>query len=212
MVAVIAAGVMAHSRLFERTVYPIALLIKVTPIVAIAPLFVIWFGFGSFPKMMIAALITFFPVMVNTFIGLRSVNPTTLDFFRLLDAKRCSRSSFKLRSSRRAPVRLRRVSHCRAALRHRRRSGGVVHRRPWTGQRHHRGPPQHRHAHPLLRHRHPRLHRPRSDRNHGAHREAVSSSGTTRSSQALPCSVLFRNFAQTNQPTRVSPLPFAGEG
>ncbi|MDE2823753.1 MAG: ABC transporter permease subunit, partial [Chloroflexota bacterium] len=61
-------------------------LIKVTPIVAIAPLFVIWFGFGSFPKMMIAALITFFPVMVNTFIGLRSVNPTTLDFFRLLDA------------------------------------------------------------------------------------------------------------------------------
>ena len=77
---------MAHSRLFERTVYPIALLIKVTPIVAIAPLFVIWFGFGSFPKMMIAALITFFPVMVNTFIGLRSVNATTLDFFRLLDA------------------------------------------------------------------------------------------------------------------------------
>ena len=86
LVAVIAAGVMAHSRLFERTVYPIALLIKVTPIVAIAPLFVIWFGFGSFPKMMIATLITFFPVMVNTFIGLRSVNTTTLDFFRLLDA------------------------------------------------------------------------------------------------------------------------------
>ena len=86
LVAVIAAGVMAHSRLFERTVYPIALLVKVTPVVAVAPLFVIWFGFGSFPKMMIAALITFFPVMVNTFIGLRSISPTTLDFFRLLDA------------------------------------------------------------------------------------------------------------------------------
>lgn len=86
LVAVVAAGVMAHSRVFERTVYPIALLIKVTPIVAVAPLFVIWFGFGSFPKVMIAALITFFPVMVNTFIGLRSVSPTTLDFFRLLNA------------------------------------------------------------------------------------------------------------------------------
>ena len=85
LIALVAAVVMAHSRLFERTVYPLALLIKVTPIVAVAPLFVIWFGFGSFPKMMIAALITFFPVMVNTFIGLRSVNPTTLDFFRLLD-------------------------------------------------------------------------------------------------------------------------------
>ena len=96
MVAILAAGVMAHSRLFERTVYPIALLIKVTPIVAIAPLFVIWFGFGSFPKMMIAALITFFPVMVNTFVGLRSVNPTTLDFFRLLDAGE-AQILFKLR-------------------------------------------------------------------------------------------------------------------
>lgn len=96
MVAILAAGIMAHSRLFERTVYPIALLIKVTPIVAIAPLFVIWFGFGSFPKMMIAALITFFPVMVNTFVGLRSVNPTTLDFFRLLDAGE-AQILFKLR-------------------------------------------------------------------------------------------------------------------
>ncbi|MCY4528073.1 MAG: ABC transporter permease [Chloroflexi bacterium] len=96
VVAVVAAGVMAHSRLLERTVYPIALLIKVTPIVAIAPLFVIWFGFGSFPKMMIAALITFFPVMVNTFIGLRSVNPTTMDFFRLLDAGQ-AHVLFKLR-------------------------------------------------------------------------------------------------------------------
>ena len=61
LVAVIAAGVMAHSRLFERTIYPIALLVKVTPIVAVAPLFVIWFGFGSFPKMMIAALHYLFP-------------------------------------------------------------------------------------------------------------------------------------------------------
>lgn len=84
--AVTVAVMMAHSRLFERTLYPIALLVKVTPIVAVAPLFVIWFGFGSFPKVMIAALITFFPVMVNTLIGLKSVNPTTLDFFRSLDA------------------------------------------------------------------------------------------------------------------------------
>jgi NitT/TauT family transport system permease protein len=86
IVAMAAAIVMAHSRVFERTLYPIALLVKVTPIVAIAPMFVIWFGFGSFPKMIIAALITFFPVMVNTLIGLRSVNPTTLDFFKSLDA------------------------------------------------------------------------------------------------------------------------------
>ena len=87
-VAVVAAVAMAHARILERVIYPIALLVKVTPIVAVAPLFVIWFGLGSFPKVMIAALITFFPVMVNVFVGLKSVNPTTLDFFQLLDANR----------------------------------------------------------------------------------------------------------------------------
>ena len=46
----------------------------------------IWFGFGSFPKILIAALITFFPVLVNGMIGLRSVNPGALDFFHSLDA------------------------------------------------------------------------------------------------------------------------------
>lgn len=86
--AIAAAVAMAHARILERIIYPIALLVKVTPIVAVAPLFVIWFGLGSFPKIMIAALITFFPVMVNVFVGLKSVNPTTLDFFRLLDAGR----------------------------------------------------------------------------------------------------------------------------
>ena len=95
--AVAAAVAMAHARILERIIYPIALLVKVTPIVAVAPLFVIWFGLGSFPKMMIAALITFFPVMVNVFVGLKSVNPTTLDFFRLLDASRL-RILLKLRA------------------------------------------------------------------------------------------------------------------
>lgn len=83
----VALGVaMSYSRTAERTLLPIALLVKVTPVVAVAPLFVIWFGFGSGPKVLIAALITFFPVMVNTLIGLRSVNPGALDFLRSLDA------------------------------------------------------------------------------------------------------------------------------
>ena len=83
----VALGVaMSYSRAAERTLLPIALLVKVTPVVAVAPLFVIWFGFGSGPKVLIAALITFFPVMVNTLIGLRSVSPGALDFLRSLDA------------------------------------------------------------------------------------------------------------------------------
>jgi NitT/TauT family transport system permease protein len=74
-VALAAAFAMAHSRLAEKTLFPIAILIKVTPIVAIAPLLAIWFGFGLAPRVVIAALISFFPILVNTITGLRSVNP-----------------------------------------------------------------------------------------------------------------------------------------
>ena len=87
-VAFIGATLMAHSRFLERSLLPIAVLVKVTPIVAVAPLFVIWFGFGSLPKVLIASLITFFPVLVNAMIGLRAVNPGALDIFRSLHASR----------------------------------------------------------------------------------------------------------------------------
>ena len=86
VVAITAATIMAHSRLMERSLFPLAVLVKVTPIVAYAPLFVIWFGFGWQPNVLIAALICFFPVLVNAMIGLRSVNPEALDFFCSLHA------------------------------------------------------------------------------------------------------------------------------
>jgi len=72
--------------LIEKTVMPIAILIKVTPIIAIAPLFAIWFGFGILPKILVVAVVTFFPILVNTVVGLRSVNPTTLLYFQSLAA------------------------------------------------------------------------------------------------------------------------------
>jgi NitT/TauT family transport system permease protein len=88
LVAVVAATLMAHSRLLERILLPLAVVVKVTPIVAIAPLFVIWFGFGSAPKILIAAIITFFPVMVNANVGLRAVDPGSLDLFKSLHASK----------------------------------------------------------------------------------------------------------------------------
>ena len=72
--------------LIEKTVMPIAILIKVTPIIAIAPLFAIWFGFGMLPKILVVSIVTFFPILVNTVVGLRSVNPTALLYFQSLDA------------------------------------------------------------------------------------------------------------------------------
>ncbi len=78
-IAFLLATVMAQSRFLERAIFPLAILVKVTPIVAIAPLLTIWFGFGIMPKVFIAALIVFFPVMVNALVGFRSVNPNALD-------------------------------------------------------------------------------------------------------------------------------------
>ena len=87
-VAFTGATLMAHSRVLERSLFPLAVLVKVTPIVAVAPLLVIWLGFGSLPIALIAALITFFPVLVNAMTGLRAINPGTLDFFHSLHASR----------------------------------------------------------------------------------------------------------------------------
>lgn len=86
--AFLLAVVMAHSRQLERALYPPAILLKVTPVVAVAPLFIIWFGFNVWPKLLVAALITFFPMLVNSVTGLRSVDQAAHDFLRALGASR----------------------------------------------------------------------------------------------------------------------------
>lgn len=88
MVAFTLATIMSQSRFLERAIFPLAILVKVTPIVAIAPLLTIWFGFGLMPKVFISALIVFFPVMVNALVGFRSVNPNALALFESLAASR----------------------------------------------------------------------------------------------------------------------------
>jgi len=86
--AFVAGALMAQSRFLERTLFPVAILIKLTPIVAVAPLFTLWFGFGTGPKIAIAALITFFPMLVNSFVGLRSADTQELAFLQTLGATR----------------------------------------------------------------------------------------------------------------------------
>lgn len=95
-IAFVLASLMAQSRLLERGIFPLAILVKVTPIIAIAPLLTIWFGFGLFPKVFIAGLVVFFPVMVNALAGFRSVNPNALLLFQSLAATRAE-VFFKLR-------------------------------------------------------------------------------------------------------------------
>jgi len=82
---IIAVGI-AYSRLVNEVVYPFLIVSQVLPKIALAPLFLIWFGFGLTPKLVIAALIAFFPIVVNTARGLSSVEPELIQYMRSLGA------------------------------------------------------------------------------------------------------------------------------
>jgi NitT/TauT family transport system permease protein len=81
-------SLMAEVPAIERLVMPYAFALQSLPKVAIAPLVVIWFGFGDGSKIAISALLSFFPVLINSFTGLRAVEPERLDLMRSLSATR----------------------------------------------------------------------------------------------------------------------------
>jgi NitT/TauT family transport system permease protein len=72
----------------ERGVMTLAILVKSTPLVAVAPLLTIWLGFGVLPKVIITALLTFFPALVNVLSGFQSADPSLLDTLRSWSASR----------------------------------------------------------------------------------------------------------------------------
>jgi putative hydroxymethylpyrimidine transport system permease protein len=79
------------SDLARRSVYPLLIASQTVPIVVLAPILVVWFGFGITPKLVIVALICFFPITVNTLDGLRSVDPDLIKMMRALGADRLQR-------------------------------------------------------------------------------------------------------------------------
>jgi len=66
---------MANWRILEKSLFPLAVILKLVPFIAIAPLLRIWLGYELQPKILLAALITFFPVLVNCIAGFRSAEP-----------------------------------------------------------------------------------------------------------------------------------------
>jgi NitT/TauT family transport system permease protein len=78
----------AKSRALERVLSPYLVASQAIPLVAIAPLLVIWFGPGMFSKVLICALIVFFPVLVNTVVGVRAVPSALQDLMHSLHASR----------------------------------------------------------------------------------------------------------------------------
>ncbi len=80
--------VLSKSRLVERVLAPYIVATQAIPVVAIAPLLVIWLGSGLASKVLICALIVFFPVLINTIVGLRSVSANLRELMRSLGATR----------------------------------------------------------------------------------------------------------------------------
>lgn len=88
LVGIFGAVVMTQSRLLEKSLFPLAVILKLVPFVAIAPLLVVWIGYDLKPKILLAALITFFPVLVNCITGLRAADPLAVEFFESVGANR----------------------------------------------------------------------------------------------------------------------------
>ncbi|MCE5228563.1 ABC transporter permease [bacterium] len=77
-----------HSRTVQQAVYPYAVALKSTPLIAIAPLLVLWFGNGIASKIVMSALVAFFPVLVNSVSGLTAVDAEALDLMKSYSATR----------------------------------------------------------------------------------------------------------------------------
>jgi len=86
--AVIVGYLLARSVLAERLLSPYLVAAQATPILALAPLLVLWLGTGLLPKVVICALIVFFPVAVATMVGIRAVDKRLLELGRSLRATR----------------------------------------------------------------------------------------------------------------------------
>jgi NitT/TauT family transport system permease protein len=88
LIGVFTAVLIVYSRTLEKAIYPIILFAQVIPKIAIAPILVVWFGYGISPKVMLAVLIAFFPVVISGVAGLRSTDPELLDLSATMGASR----------------------------------------------------------------------------------------------------------------------------
>jgi len=95
--AIFIAILFSQSKIIELSLYPIAVIFQVTPVVAIAPLILIWVGLDNaeFAILILAVIVAFFPVLANTNLGIRSVEKNLSELFSLYEANRLQRL-FKL--------------------------------------------------------------------------------------------------------------------
>jgi NitT/TauT family transport system permease protein len=87
-IAIPLAIAITSSKRFNEFVMPTILFFQIVPKVAIAPLFLVWFGVGAMPKVLVAFLISFFPIVIDAAVGLRSMSTEMIDLARSMGATR----------------------------------------------------------------------------------------------------------------------------
>lgn len=88
VIGFLASVLIVWSKIVERTLLPLLIFLQAMPKVAVAPLFVIWFGFGALPKILVSVLICFFPIVINCTVGMASVDNDMLDLIKSMAAKK----------------------------------------------------------------------------------------------------------------------------
>lgn len=88
VLGVLLAVAIASSRFVERAVYPAVVASQAIPIIALAPILLIWFGYGMTPKVIVVVLICFFPIVVSMVDGLRAADPDAIALLRSMGASR----------------------------------------------------------------------------------------------------------------------------
>lgn len=89
--ALILAIIMDMVPLIKKAVYPVLVISQTVPIIALAPLFIIWFGFGVLPKIIVVVLVCFFPIVISIVDGLEGVDKNLINHFKLMGASKIKR-------------------------------------------------------------------------------------------------------------------------
>ena len=95
-IGITSAAIMSQSKILERSFYPYAILLQTLPAVAVAPLIVLWFGFDMQSVVVISLIISLFPIINNTLLGLKSTSINLVELFQMHNSSRIV-NFFKLR-------------------------------------------------------------------------------------------------------------------
>jgi NitT/TauT family transport system permease protein len=85
-VGIVLSGGIVHSRFLERGIFPYVIVSNAIPIIAIIPLLTMWFGYGIAPKIIICAIISFFPIVTNTTRGLKAADRRAIEFMHSINS------------------------------------------------------------------------------------------------------------------------------